>query len=240
VKHYDLTKGRYGFSVSIGKAYKSRVEQGQDQIGQLLQADPQLLNLIGDIYFKFADFPGHTEIAERLKKMLPPQAQPDDAQGDPQQQLQQLQQQLAQVMAQHKALTDELNAKNEMIQTEQVKFASQKDIEQLKGSLQIRLKEMDNAKAIRVAEIAAAIKGYQVEAQHAAQHEAQALDIAAESVESDISRESDTAEAETQRQHEAEMAQLGHQQALEQGAQATEGQIAAIKAKPQPTGGAGV
>jgi hypothetical protein len=85
VKHFDLTKGRYGVTVSIGKAYKSRVEQGKDELGQLFQAEPQLFSILGDIYFKFADFPGHREAAERMKKMLPPQLQDQDGQQAAQQ-----------------------------------------------------------------------------------------------------------------------------------------------------------
>jgi hypothetical protein len=106
VKHYELSKGRYGVTVSIGKAYKSRVEQGKDELGQLFQAEPQLFQILGDIYLKFADFPGHTEAAERIKKMLPPQLQGDDQQG--QQDIAALQQQLQQAGQQIQMLSKEL------------------------------------------------------------------------------------------------------------------------------------
>ncbi|MDA1095474.1 MAG: portal protein, partial [Acidobacteria bacterium] len=75
VKQFNLATGVYHTTVSIGKSYSSRVDAGVDEMGQVLQAAPQLLQIIGDIYFKFRDFPGHTEISERLKKMLPPPLQ---------------------------------------------------------------------------------------------------------------------------------------------------------------------
>ena len=74
IEHYNLASGaQYAITVSVGKAYRSRVEQGQDVLGQLLGGDPELIKLAGDIYFRFADFPGHLELAERMKKLLPPQ-----------------------------------------------------------------------------------------------------------------------------------------------------------------------
>jgi hypothetical protein len=41
VLHYDLKKGRYGVVVSIGKSYKSRNEEGADEMGNLFQANPE-------------------------------------------------------------------------------------------------------------------------------------------------------------------------------------------------------
>jgi hypothetical protein len=99
---------------------------------------------------------------------------------------------------------------------------------------------MDNAAKIRIAEINAAVKGYQTEAQHAAQHEAQALDIAASSVESDLEREQTSAEAERARQHEDAQAAAQRDHELTTGAQKIDGQLQVTKAKPQPKGnGAG-
>ena len=92
VQNYDLTKGRYGISVSIGKSYKSRSEQGADELGQLFQAQPQLFPILGDIYLKFRDFPGHLEAAARVKKLLPPPLQEKTNQPSSEQLQQQLQQ----------------------------------------------------------------------------------------------------------------------------------------------------
>lgn len=201
VKHYDLAKGRYGVSVSIGKAYKTRLEQGADELGQLFQAEPQLFQLLGDIYLRFRDFPGHTEAAERMKKMLPPQLQSGD-QADPAQQVNALQQQLQQAGAQIQALSKELMARTEQIKTESVKHEAQVQIERFKQETERELERMKNATAIRIAEINAAAKGYATEAQHAAAHEAQALQLSAD----EQARVAQATEAENQRAHDAQMA----------------------------------
>ncbi|HIN11293.1 MAG TPA: hypothetical protein EYM63_06705, partial [Acidobacteria bacterium] len=64
IELYDLRKGRYGITVSIGRSYKSRREEGADEMGQLFEANPSLFPILGDIYLKFRDFPGHLEAAE--------------------------------------------------------------------------------------------------------------------------------------------------------------------------------
>jgi hypothetical protein len=95
---FDLSKGIYSVTVSVGKAYTTAREEAADRIGQILQAEPQLLTVIGDIYFDHLDGPGMHEIAERLKKALPPQLRDEEGdQPDPaalQQQNAALQQQL--------------------------------------------------------------------------------------------------------------------------------------------------
>lgn len=81
VKHYDLNKGRYGVSVTVGKSYKNRIQEGEDLIGRIIEADPALMPIIGDIWIKYTDVPSKDEISERLRKMQPPQLQDE---SDPQ------------------------------------------------------------------------------------------------------------------------------------------------------------
>lgn len=236
VKQYDLTKGRYAVAVSIGKAYKSRIEQGADELGQLFQAEPQLFQLLGDIYLKFRDFPGHTEAAERVKKMLPPQLQGGD-QGDPAQQVQAMQQQLQAASEQIKLLSKELEERVKQVETDEAKAQAQVQIEELKGRLEIQLKEMDNAAKIRIAEINAATKGYIAEAEHAAQHEEQALNIEAQAVEGHLEREQSSVEADRTRQHEDAQAEADRQFQAVEGDVSREHERTMQKEKPQPTKG---
>lgn len=101
VQTIDLSKGVYTSVVTIGKATATAAQEGSEAMGALLQAEPQLLMSIGDLFFKYQDWPGAQEISERFKKMLPPQLQ--DQQGQ-QPNAQQLQQQVAQLTAQMQQL----------------------------------------------------------------------------------------------------------------------------------------
>lgn len=69
-KMYDLSKGRYGVSVTIGKSFQTRLQQGADEMGQILQAAPEMMMLIGDLYFRYRDFPSARAVAERMKKVI--------------------------------------------------------------------------------------------------------------------------------------------------------------------------
>lgn len=66
--------GRYDVEADIGPAYATRRQEAFNAISQILQTAPELTNLIGDILFKAADFPMADDIAERMERMVPPQA----------------------------------------------------------------------------------------------------------------------------------------------------------------------
>jgi len=125
VLNYELKKGRYGVSVSIGKSYKSRNEEGADEMGNLFQANPSLFPILGDIYLKFRDFPGHLEAAERVKKMLPPPLQAQGAEPDPQQ----LQNQLQQASQMVEQLGKALDEKTKLLESDGQKLQQQAQLE---------------------------------------------------------------------------------------------------------------
>ncbi len=132
-ENYDLRKGRYGVTVSIGKSYKSRREQGADEMGNLFQANPALFPILGDIYLKFRDFPGHLEAAERVKKMLPPPLQTQDDGPDSQQ----LQQQLQQAGQMVEQLSKALDEKTQLLESDGQKLQMQ--AQQSQGEQQVKL-----------------------------------------------------------------------------------------------------
>lgn len=110
VQHYDLREGAYGVEVTIGKSQQSRLDQGAEFWSQVVQANPELMTLAGDIVFRYRDDPGSAEMSERLKDIIAKQhpeffektGQPPDPEAlqsqlrASQQQIQQLQQQLQQ------------------------------------------------------------------------------------------------------------------------------------------------
>lgn len=85
----DLSTGRFDVRIKTGPSYSTSREEAKEQLGMLLQSSPDLMQYIGDIYFDNLDFNGADKIAERMKKLLPPELQeqyPDDPNaGQPQQ-----------------------------------------------------------------------------------------------------------------------------------------------------------
>ena len=163
-KNFDLKKGRYGVTVTIGKSYKSRAEEGADELGNLFQAQPQLFPILGDIYLKFRDFPGHLEAAARVKKLLPPPLQEQTNQPSPEQMQQQLQQagqmveQLTKALDEKTRLLDADGQKLQMqAQTAQSDQAAKLEIERMRNETQLAITAMkiraDEAAAIFAAEV---------------------------------------------------------------------------------------
>jgi hypothetical protein len=196
VKHYDLTKGRYGVTVSVGKAYKSRVEQGKDELGQIIQADPQLFSILGDLYFKYSDAPFAKTASERMKKMLPPQLQDQDGQ--------QAAQQAHQLQAENAALKQHLQELGGELAKDKLKVEGQLQKAKIDGSVAMTIQKMRDATSVAVAQIAAMTKGVQMQTE--AQNEALATGI---------EQQHEADQAAHDRMHDVNQAVLEHQQALE-------------------------
>ena len=79
---YNLNVGKYDVTVSTGPSYTSKRQEAVTNQLSLIQAKPELMGLIGDIVFRNMDAPGSDKIADRLKAMLPPQIQQQEASKD--------------------------------------------------------------------------------------------------------------------------------------------------------------
>jgi uncharacterized small protein (DUF1192 family) len=118
VVKYDISAGKYDVAVKIGKAYSTKRLEAFDTLAQLLQGNPGLLPTIGDIVFRNSDMAGADQIAERFKKLLPPQLAEDEEDGkapvDPKMlaTLQALDQQNQQLTAALNQATQEAEAKS--------------------------------------------------------------------------------------------------------------------------------
>jgi hypothetical protein len=69
----DLNQGAYDVRVKIGPSYATRRAEAADAMLQFVQAVPQAASLAGDLIARNMDWPGADEIAERLRRSLPPQ-----------------------------------------------------------------------------------------------------------------------------------------------------------------------
>lgn len=66
--------GKYGVEADVGPSFATRRQEAWNAIVQLLTQSPQLIPIVGDLLFQNGDFPGADEIAQRLRRMVPPQA----------------------------------------------------------------------------------------------------------------------------------------------------------------------
>ena len=84
VKHYKVKDAKMSYVVSMGQAFDTKRSESFDTMQQVLQASPDLIHVIGDIFFRNSDLAGADQIAERLQKMLPPQLQEQNDELPPQ------------------------------------------------------------------------------------------------------------------------------------------------------------
>lgn len=100
--------GRYAVHADIGPAYSTKRQEAWDAFREITSQNQQLTALIGDLMFRNADFPGADEIAERLKRLVPPQATGDAPPPEIQQMLDQSQAQMEHLKGIIETLTEEL------------------------------------------------------------------------------------------------------------------------------------
>lgn len=127
---YDIGVGRYDIAMSIGPSFDTKRKEAVATQTDLLKAHPEMMPIIGDIYFANLDIPGAQEMSKRYKKIIDPKLLDDDA-TDPQVQVQKLQGQLQQMSQQHELLTQELTKATEIIKTKQVENEGKMQIAQL-------------------------------------------------------------------------------------------------------------
>ena len=83
------TIGKYEVISDVGPDYATRRQEAFNALSQIASTAPELMSIIGDLVLLAADFPMAEQAAERLKRMVPPQAL-----GETNGQVQQLQQEL--------------------------------------------------------------------------------------------------------------------------------------------------
>lgn len=94
--------GKYEVMADVGPGYATRREEAFNALTLILTQNPALTSVVGDIMFRAGDFPMAEEAAERLKRMVPPQALGQGPTQNEQMlgmQLQQMQQALQATMA---------------------------------------------------------------------------------------------------------------------------------------------
>lgn len=151
----DLTRGKYDVRVGVGPSYRTRRIEAANSIVELGRVFPQVMQVAGDLVAKNLDWPGADEIADRLKKLLPPGIAENDEEITPemqaaQQQAQELQQvQLQLAMAEQQAKIENTQADTLNKQA----TAAKNQANAVESMTEAQQNELENA--VQVAELAA-------------------------------------------------------------------------------------
>lgn len=72
-RKFDLRKGRYDVRVITGNSFTTMRQESAEFFTQVVTQQPQLMQVIGDLAFKYMDIPGAQAISNRLRKTIPAQ-----------------------------------------------------------------------------------------------------------------------------------------------------------------------
>lgn len=148
--HFRLGVGKYDVSVDTGPSFATKRQEAAASMIEIAKSAPIVMQSAPDLFVKNLDIPGSHEIAERLKKTLPPGLAEDKDQKPVPPEIQAQLQQMGQ-MIDH--LTANLNDANKTIETKQLEIESKERIEAMKLETQLLIEKMKQAQAFAEAQV---------------------------------------------------------------------------------------
>lgn len=226
-KTYDLTKGKYGQVISIGKSYKTRAMQGSDALGEIIKGIPETAMPLLPIWLRFQDFPGHEEAEQVMKKLQPPQLQAvEDGEEETIETVKAQRDQAAQTVEQMSKVIEE---QQKAIETDQIKVQGELKKAEIGAQVDVQKAQIDNQTKLEIARMNA-----QVELQIAAQK------VHAENARTLADAETKAALQDDQQRHEhaeAALDRFHENQQLEQQTELAEQQAENAAVRQVATGG---
>jgi hypothetical protein len=111
---YNPGVGKYDVRVTTGPSYMTKRQEAMEAMSQILQGNPQLWAVAGDLFIKNMDWPGAQEMAKRFAKTIDPKLLGDDDKSPElqaaEQQMQAMGQELDQMHAMLKNVSQSMEA----------------------------------------------------------------------------------------------------------------------------------
>jgi hypothetical protein len=147
----NLAVGKYDVAITTGASYTTRRVEAAEAMMEAVQVFPQMMEIAGDLVAKAQDWPGAEELAERLKKTVPPQllSEKERSEMEDQPDMQAIMQQQAQMQEAMQKGMEEL----QKLKEENLKLSLKAEIEAKKLEIDEFKAETDRIKAL--ADIAA-------------------------------------------------------------------------------------
>lgn len=80
---HDMTEGRYKIRLVPGPSYEGQKAENLESLKEVLQADPQLFQLIGDLYVENLPLANNIELKNRVRTIIPPEIIEAGKTGEP-------------------------------------------------------------------------------------------------------------------------------------------------------------
>lgn len=139
-KIYNPSVGTYDVMVTTGPGYMTKRQEALDAMSQILQSNPQLWTVAGDLFIKNMDWPGAQEMAKRFRKILDPKVL---SEGDESPEIMAAKQQI-------EALTMELNRVTDIMENIQDSTEQQKvEIDRYKAEIEAYNAETKRISAVQ-------------------------------------------------------------------------------------------
>ena len=105
-KIYNPNVGKYDVAVTTGPSYMTKRQESLDAMSRLLQGNPNLWAVAGDLFIKNMDWPGAQEMSKRFAKTIDPKLM-NESDASPE---------LAQAQQQMQAMSQEMQQMHQMLQ----------------------------------------------------------------------------------------------------------------------------
>ena len=126
---YNPGIGKYDVAVTVGPSYMTKRQEAMEAMAQLLQGNPQLWAVAGDLFIKNMDWPGAQEMAKRFAKTIPSELMDGDDESP----------ELAQAKTVIQQQQQQIEAVTQMVQQIQSSIeAQQAETDRMKVEAQVR------------------------------------------------------------------------------------------------------
>ena len=124
-KVYNLSVGVYDVFVTTGPGYMTKRQEALDAMSMLLQSNPDLWKVAGDLFIKNMDWPGAQEMAARFAKIIDPKVMAGEDQSPEMQQAKQQIEAMTQHMQQMEGMLKRVQQSMEAQQLDIKRFDSE-------------------------------------------------------------------------------------------------------------------
>lgn len=149
-KIYDLGVGKYDVIVDTGPSFATRRVEAAISMESMARSYPQLVQVAGDLMIKNMDWPGAHEIAERFKKIIPPEVLGEEGQEEVPPEVQA---QMAQMNQMIEAMTEQLKEATKTIEQKTIEIESKERIEFAKMETDLEKEKLKQFQGLVVQDI---------------------------------------------------------------------------------------